>query len=76
MPTTKQRSFRLPLDVNEHLEAVPNASEYVVQAIREKFERDEIERFRQSARRIAALPPEENEMEWAIPAFYEVLLVD
>lgn len=70
---TIQRAFRLPSDVINVLESKANATEYLVQAIREKAEREEIERFRASARRIAS-QTENLDVEFALAAQAEVVL--
>jgi len=40
MAIKQQRAFRLPEDVNEVLSKVKNSTQYVVDAIREKAERE------------------------------------
>jgi hypothetical protein len=74
MANTVQKSFRLPPDVASELEAKGNTTEYVVAALREKFFRDEEERFRESARRIAASPAEDRSVEYALEAQAEIVL--
>ena len=73
MASTIQKAFRLPVDVAEVLDTKGNITDYVITALREKFRRDEEERFRASARRIANLPAEEQDVEFAIAAQAEVL---
>jgi hypothetical protein len=71
------KTFRLPTDITEVLEAEiaegRGATEFVVQAIREKVRNDKIERLRQSARRIASLPNAEFDVEYALAAQTEVV---
>lgn len=74
MAGTVQKAFRLPEDVAQVLEGQPNATNYVVAAIREKTQRDEEERFRASARRIASLPAEERNVDFALDAQSEAAL--
>ncbi|MEZ0324789.1 MAG: hypothetical protein ACAH95_02695 [Fimbriimonas sp.] len=40
MATTTQRGFRLPHDVADLLQQKPNATEYVIEAVREKAQRE------------------------------------
>lgn len=56
------------------LDAQNSATEYVVEAIREKVRKDKIERFRASARRIASLSREDQDVEFALEAQSEVVL--
>lgn len=74
MATSVQKAFRLPEDVAHELETKGNATEYVISALREKFERDEQERFRASARRVGLLAAEERDVEFAIHAQAEVAI--
>lgn len=76
MASTVQKAFRLPIDVAGALESKGNATEYVVQALREQIHRDEVERFRASAQRVAALPAEESDVEFAAEAQAEVALAE
>jgi hypothetical protein len=76
MSSTIQKSFRLPIDVIGVLDKQENATEFVVEAIREKQRRDEEELFRSSARRIASLTESgggEVDAEWAMAAQVEIL---
>ncbi|RYG48189.1 hypothetical protein EON79_05235 [bacterium] len=77
-PPTLQKAFRLPVDIAEELErrGNGNATDYVVEALREKFKADERERFRRSFERLADLPSEATDMEWAMPAQSEVVQRD
>ena len=72
MAKTIQKTYRLPVDVAERLDEKGNVTEYVVAALQEKFLRDEQERFRASARRIAASPSSERDVEFAFSAQAEV----
>jgi hypothetical protein len=76
MANTTQKAFRLPADVVEALATKSNSTEYVVEALREKFLRDEEERFRKSARRIAQSSVEERDVEFAIAAQAEILYAE
>ncbi len=76
MSSTIQKSFRLPIDVIGVLDQQVNATEFVVEAIREKQRRDEEELFRSSARRIASLSDScggDADIEWAMAAQAEIL---
>ena len=73
MASTIQKAFRLPRDVAETLDEKGNCTEYVVAALREKFQRDEEERFRLSARRIVQASHDEKDVEFAFGAQAEVL---
>jgi hypothetical protein len=68
MATTIQKAFRLPEDVVSVLNEQPNATQFVVEAVREKVWRDEIERFRESARRIAGNSQAERDVDFAFAA--------
>ena len=72
MADTIQKTFRIPKDMARELEAKGNQTEYVVAALREKLFQDEVERFKASARRIAQLPVEERDVEYAVAAQAEV----
>ncbi|HSI73984.1 MAG TPA: hypothetical protein VK934_12475 [Fimbriimonas sp.] len=74
MAATVQKAFRLPADVAARLDEKVNATEYVVQALREKLQREEEERFRASARRIAQLSAEERDVEFAHRPQAEVVI--
>ena len=76
MAATIQKAFRLPADLAGTLDTKGNATEFVVQALREKLHRDEVERFRASARRVAGLSGEEQDVEFAFEAQSEVALAD
>ncbi len=74
MASTVQKAFRLPIEVAEILESKGNATEYLVNALRDKFRRDEEERFRASARRIAQSSADEQDVEFGFAAQAEVAL--
>ncbi|HWD42006.1 MAG TPA: hypothetical protein VG944_24420 [Fimbriimonas sp.] len=73
MASTVQKAFRIPVDVAKTLESKGNSTEYLVNALREKFERDEEERFRLSARRISQGAREQRDVEFAVAAQSEIV---